>query len=356
MHVDPDLTVSDPDNTTLAGATVTISANAQSGDTLSYDAVTGITGSYDASTHVLTLSGTASVADYQTELESVTFSNTTNPGVTSDRTVSFQVDDGQSTDHASNVATSTVDVTAHAAVTLTVTTDADSGAGSLREALVDAQNGDTINFDPGVTEIDLASTLTIATNVTIEGHQGGGVGPAGVTINGQNAVTDLTVNTGVTATLDGLVIENGHGSGAADTPAAGACSTRDRSPSPTSSSTTIPPPAVTDRGEIMARVDNRARRRQGAFTFPPQARCISAPQCQRAETAPTAVREAKGVPAPTISAQAAVKARTSPQPGPQIRSHTVDTEAILVIVLEQREEPLVKQADPAQFIMVPTPS
>ena len=103
----------------------------------------------------------------------------------------------------------------------TVTTTDDSGTGSLRDDLGQAQNGDTINFDPSVKDIYLASTLTIATNVTIEGHQGGGVGPAGVTINGQNAVTDLTVNTGVTATLDGLVIENGHGSGAADTPAAG---------------------------------------------------------------------------------------------------------------------------------------
>ena len=53
--------------------------NPQSGDTLNFTSQNGITGSYSSGT--LTLSGTATVADYQTALQCVTFSssNTTNP-------------------------------------------------------------------------------------------------------------------------------------------------------------------------------------------------------------------------------------------------------------------------------------
>jgi len=102
--------------------------------------------------------------------------------------------------------------------TITVTTGADSGAGSLRAALAAGSAGDTINFAADVTEIDLASTLTIAKNVTIEGSQPGSIGRAGVLIDGggeSSNFSDFTINAGVTATLDGLIIADGHATGAA---------------------------------------------------------------------------------------------------------------------------------------------
>jgi hypothetical protein len=93
--VDPALTVSDADSASLAGATVSISANYASGqDVLSFTNQLGITGSWDAGTGVLTLSGTASVADYQTALRSVTFHNTSDAPSTATRQVRFEVDDG----------------------------------------------------------------------------------------------------------------------------------------------------------------------------------------------------------------------------------------------------------------------
>ncbi len=101
----------------------------------------------------------------------------------------------------------------------TVTTNADSGTGSLRAVLAAAAAGATIVFDPTVftnattDDIKLASSLTITQNVTIEGHVGGGTGPADIAIDGQNAVTDLVINSGVSADLDGLLIENGNGAG-----------------------------------------------------------------------------------------------------------------------------------------------
>ncbi len=74
MTLDGSLTVSDVDNTSLAGATVSIGAGFLNGDTLNFTNQNGITGSYNTATGVLTLSGTASVADYQAALDSITFS------------------------------------------------------------------------------------------------------------------------------------------------------------------------------------------------------------------------------------------------------------------------------------------
>ena len=58
------------------------------------------------------------------------------------------------------------------AATITVTNTNDSGASSLRQALADANNGDTINFDPALNgqTINLTSDeLAIDKNITISG-------------------------------------------------------------------------------------------------------------------------------------------------------------------------------------------
>src|SRR6185437_11658635 len=110
--IDALLTASDVDSTNLTGATVSITGNFASGqDVLGFTTQSGISGSYNAATGVLTLSGSASVAAYQTALASVTYSNTSdNPsGLT--RTVSFQVNDGSAANNLSNVVTATVSVT-----------------------------------------------------------------------------------------------------------------------------------------------------------------------------------------------------------------------------------------------------
>src|SRR5690606_1791538 len=70
----------------------------------------GITGSYNAATGVLTLSGTATLAEYEAALRSVTFQNTSSGPIVAPRTISFQVDDGASQNNLSNVATSTVTI------------------------------------------------------------------------------------------------------------------------------------------------------------------------------------------------------------------------------------------------------
>ena len=73
--LDSGLTLSDADNTTLASATVSITSGFFAGDTLNFTNQNGISGSYDSSTGVLTLTGSASVANYQAALRSITFSS-----------------------------------------------------------------------------------------------------------------------------------------------------------------------------------------------------------------------------------------------------------------------------------------
>jgi hypothetical protein len=96
------------------------------------------------------------------------------------------------------------------AATLTVTTTADSGAGSLRQAIADANNGDTITFAAGLS----GQTITISSSRMVITKT--------LTIDGSSLSTALTVNGGqlkqlfsVSATgvlsLTHLTLANGKG-------------------------------------------------------------------------------------------------------------------------------------------------
>jgi large repetitive protein len=88
------LTLSDDDDTTMSGATVSITSGFDSGaDTLSFANTSTITGSYDASTGVLTLTGDDTIANYQAALRSVQFSTSDSSASPAARTVSFAVTD-----------------------------------------------------------------------------------------------------------------------------------------------------------------------------------------------------------------------------------------------------------------------
>ncbi|CCQ75230.1 VCBS domain-containing protein [Magnetospira sp. QH-2] len=96
VEVSPFLLLSDVDGATLASATLAIQTNfQQGGDVLDFSDQNGISGSYDATTGVLTLTGTASLADYQAALRSVTFDNTSANPTSQARTVTVTVNDGQ---------------------------------------------------------------------------------------------------------------------------------------------------------------------------------------------------------------------------------------------------------------------
>jgi len=92
--------VTDSNSTDFVGATVAITSGFVSAqDTLAFTNQNGITGNYNSGTGVLTLTGTSSVANYQTALRSVTYQNSSeNP--TSSRTVTFTANDGTNTGSA----------------------------------------------------------------------------------------------------------------------------------------------------------------------------------------------------------------------------------------------------------------
>ena len=99
MILDSSLTVSDVLTTTLTGATVSITSGFLSGDTLAATTTgTSIVASYDSGTGVLTLTGTDTLAHYQTVLESDHLPNTiadpTNCGTDSSRTITWTANDG----------------------------------------------------------------------------------------------------------------------------------------------------------------------------------------------------------------------------------------------------------------------
>jgi len=96
---------------------------------------------------------------------------------------------------------------AASADTITVINTNDSGPGSLRQALVDANNGDMINFDSSLNgqRITLISgELIVDKDVTISGP---GAKNLAVDGNAQSRVFD--VNPGKTVTIDGLTVANG---------------------------------------------------------------------------------------------------------------------------------------------------
>ena len=100
VTLDAALTVTDPDNTTLTWATVTITGQLQSGeDILDFEnsSELDIAGSYDAGAGVLTLTspgGTATLPEWQAVLRTVTYSNTSTTPSTATRTITFVVSDG----------------------------------------------------------------------------------------------------------------------------------------------------------------------------------------------------------------------------------------------------------------------
>src|SRR5205085_10437754 len=107
------ITVTDADSTSLVGATVQITGNYANGqDVLSMTSAFGVTSSFNAGTGTLTLNGTTTVANYQSLLRSVKYTNTSDDPSTSARTVSFQANDGASSNNLSNIITSTINITA----------------------------------------------------------------------------------------------------------------------------------------------------------------------------------------------------------------------------------------------------
>ena len=142
VGVDTSLVVGDVDSGTLAGATVRISANYVAGqDQLSYTSMLGISGAWDGTSGTLTLSGTTSVANYQTALRSIAYYNASDAPSTLSRTLEVVVSDGLATNTPGTrgitiVAVNDAPTLAGANNLATVTEDAVANAGTLVSTLL----------------------------------------------------------------------------------------------------------------------------------------------------------------------------------------------------------------------------
>lgn len=184
--LDAGLTVADPDDTDLEGAVVRLSAGFQAGDVLGFVNQGGITGSYNSGTGVLTLTGTASRATYQTALRSVTYEHVGDSPVAV-KTAEVRADDG---DGLGPAATRTIDVTAVNDAPTVV-----AGAGELAYT----ENDPATAIAPGLTVTDpdsaqiTGATATITTGFSAAQDELGFTNAGGITGSYDDATGVLTL-------------------------------------------------------------------------------------------------------------------------------------------------------------------
>lgn len=218
VAVAPNAVLSDADDTTLEGLVVTIGAGHSPGDVLAVTADladSGITASFNAATGTLTLSGHASLADYQAVLRSVVFSNATdNPsGNGATRTLNWSLvgsfgsrlgdaagtNDGDAGVTTANAGSSQINIAArNDAPTLSFGHNANLDAatvvfeqGGSEVFVLDASNPNTVG---SATLADVDDNYISSASVTISGNRGSGdtlsvATPAGWTRSGNELTT-----------------------------------------------------------------------------------------------------------------------------------------------------------------------
>src|SRR4029079_18891634 len=149
------VTIADVDSTTLTGATIVIT-NVQTNDSLNFITQNGITGNFSAGT--LTLTGTTTLANYQTALRSITFSNSSQNPNTTTRSITFQVNDGGAANNLSNTLTNSVAVVA--------VNDAPVLATTSTLNYTENQVATAINTAITVTDVDSANLASATVSIT----------------------------------------------------------------------------------------------------------------------------------------------------------------------------------------------
>ena len=227
--VDTDVLITDSDNTKLTSATVTLT-NHDTDDVLAFNGAppAGITASaYDPVTGILTLTGTASLAAYQTALQQIRFNNTSTNPSTETRIIDVVVNDGTA---ASNTAHAIVEVTQvnNSAPTLDLDGDNSTVPGTSYRTTF-TENGLPVaiaDTDTLITDAD-STTLASAT-ITLTNPQAGdllaalGALPGGITASSYNSSTGVITLSGPASLADyETALEAIHFSSAGDNPVAG---------------------------------------------------------------------------------------------------------------------------------------
>ena len=188
---DSDISITDVDSTNLAGATITLT-NRQSGDVLNLPGLPpGITANVNttATQITITLSGTATLAQYQSVISGITFAagGGDAPDTTA-RTVTVSVSDGTS---SSNVASSTISVVAVNDAPVNTVPGAQTTAEDTSKAITGLSIADP---DAGSGAITVTLAVTNGT-LTVSG------GSATIANSGTNSVTLTGTQAQINATL-----------------------------------------------------------------------------------------------------------------------------------------------------------
>ncbi len=160
VTLDGSATATDMNN--ITSATISIDSGFVTGDTLNFSDMLGITGSYDPATGTLTLNGSATDADYQAALDTITYSfspangDPTDAGNAPTRTIAWSVTDDSAT---SATQTSTVIVQESPVLTYGTTID-ETGITAASETVAD---GTLTLFDA---DNNVVGTLAVGTTLS----------------------------------------------------------------------------------------------------------------------------------------------------------------------------------------------
>ena len=154
---DSDISITDVDSTNIQSATITLT-NFETGDLLNVGGLPpGISASaYNPATGVVTLTGSASLADYQTAIQAIQYENT-GGGSNAARVIDVEVSDGLNN---SNVASTTVNVTTIPTVTVDDVLVQEPAAGTVSLTFtvsIDEVLGSNLTFDYQTVDISALS-------------------------------------------------------------------------------------------------------------------------------------------------------------------------------------------------------
>jgi hypothetical protein len=184
VTLDSSLAVIDRSNAMLTGATVTITSGFQTGDILAATTTgTSIAANYNSSTGILTLSGNDSLTDYESVLQSVTFSSSSNAqagGTDPVRTISWTASTGAGTSAAADSAAIIADAAPSVAAQGTAAFEVDVSAPVALDptlTLSDIDNstlsGATVSIGFGFSAGDSLGVTTAGTAITVASNAGG---------------------------------------------------------------------------------------------------------------------------------------------------------------------------------------
>ena len=199
---DTDVSITDADSAAIESATITLAINREPEDVLSFTGPAGpITAAYDSAAGILTLTGSATLAEYQTALRQVVFSTTSTSAA--DRIIEVTVNDGT---FDSNVGTTLMHVVANVPPALNL--DADSSTIGGVDYLTTFVDGGPavaiVDTDVLITDSDdielTSATVTLTNPDTDDVLLFNGTPPPGITASLYDPLTGILTLTG-TASL-----------------------------------------------------------------------------------------------------------------------------------------------------------